>query len=489
MTNQFDTRLDSVWFARLLTFLLALIVLAGTLTSSILRAGGIGFPVDDAWIFQTFARNVALHGEIAFNPNVPVTGASSFLWLWLLVPGHLLPIEQVVWTHILTALGYIVLGWSILALAPLFIKDTRARRWALLAAALTLLEWHLVWSAFSGMETLLFVILSLWLIYFVLRDSPAWLVGLIGGALTLTRIEGAVLFALAWLWTLRKPTWQERVVPLAIFAIVIAPMLAVNWMIGGSLLPNTWSAKLSGLQQPRAGLQFLLEYSVMILLGVNVLLLPAFLFLLKATRAEKKIFLLPLAWCMSLLLTYVVTFPIIYHHMRYMMPTLPWLILLGVAGIARLFRENRAVGLLQIALSSLFAVGVALFGMNVYGWNVQNTNAQHVTVGKWLRQNTPPGAQVAADDIGAIGYFSERYVVDLAGLITPEVIPILRANLPIAPFLCAHKVDYLAVFPHTHPELSRDFQVQELYRAHLDLNTITPHQDMLVLHLNNCTPP
>jgi hypothetical protein len=45
--------------------------------------------------------------------------------------------------------------------------------------------------------------------------------------------------------------------------------------------------------------------------------------------------------------------------------------------------------------------------------------------GKWFEANTPEKASIAAPDIGAIGYFSERHVVDLAGLVTPEMVPYL----------------------------------------------------------------
>ena len=46
--------------------------------------------------------------------------------------------------------------------------------------------------------------------------------------------------------------------------------------------------------------------------------------------------------------------------------------------------------------------------------------------GIWLREHTPPDAVVAANDVGAIGYYSGRRVVDVAGLVDPEVIPHLR---------------------------------------------------------------
>ena len=46
--------------------------------------------------------------------------------------------------------------------------------------------------------------------------------------------------------------------------------------------------------------------------------------------------------------------------------------------------------------------------------------------GEWLRENTPPGATVAALDIGAIGFVGERRILDLAGLVSPEILALGR---------------------------------------------------------------
>jgi len=46
--------------------------------------------------------------------------------------------------------------------------------------------------------------------------------------------------------------------------------------------------------------------------------------------------------------------------------------------------------------------------------------------GAWLRANTPPGAVVACIDVGALGWASERRIVDLAGLVSPELLAVGR---------------------------------------------------------------
>jgi hypothetical protein len=50
--------------------------------------------------------------------------------------------------------------------------------------------------------------------------------------------------------------------------------------------------------------------------------------------------------------------------------------------------------------------------------------------GQWFARNTPANAVIATPDIGAIGYFSQRSVVDLAGLVTPAMVPLLARETP-----------------------------------------------------------
>jgi hypothetical protein len=49
-------------------------------------------------------------------------------------------------------------------------------------------------------------------------------------------------------------------------------------------------------------------------------------------------------------------------------------------------------------------------------------------IGLWLRQHTPPGARVAAEPIGYIGYYSGRPILDEVGLVSPRMIPLNRAG-------------------------------------------------------------
>src|SRR5688500_8581255 len=66
------------------------------------RAGGfLGFPLDDAWIHQTYARNLAVYGEFAFVPGQPSAGSTSPAWTGLLAVGYVLRIDFRLWTYLL----------------------------------------------------------------------------------------------------------------------------------------------------------------------------------------------------------------------------------------------------------------------------------------------------------------------------------------------------------------------------------------------------
>jgi hypothetical protein len=71
----------------------------------------------------------------------------------------------------------------------------------------------------------------------------------------------------------------------------------------------------------------------------------------------------------------------------------------------------------------------------------------------WVAESTEPDALVAAHDIGALGYFGNRKLIDLAGLVSPEVIPFIRDEGAIAAYLNEHEADYLVTFPGWYPKL------------------------------------
>ena len=51
-----------------------------------------------------------------------------------------------------------------------------------------------------------------------------------------------------------------------------------------------------------------------------------------------------------------------------------------------------------------------------------------IRVAEWVRDHTPRDALIATHEVGAIGYFCERRVIDSAGLVSPEAVPFVREH-------------------------------------------------------------
>ncbi|NPV57041.1 MAG: hypothetical protein HPY76_10290 [Anaerolineae bacterium] len=90
-------------------------------------------------------------------------------------------------------------------------------------------------------------------------------------------------------------------------------------------------------------------------------------------------------------------------------------------------------------------------------------NTEMVDTAFWVNEHLDQDAIIAVHDIGAIGYYTSLRMIDLAGLISPDVIPIMRNEHALEEYLSDNGADYLIVFPGWYPELSRDLQI--VYRS------------------------
>jgi hypothetical protein len=103
----------------------------------------------------------------------------------------------------------------------------------------------------------------------------------------------------------------------------------------------------------------------------------------------------------------------------------------------------------------LVALGFVLLGARAYADDVGLIESEMVVTAKWVHANLPPQAVIAAHDIGALGYYDDHPLIDLAGLVSPEVIPFIRDEPRLAAFLDAHRANYLIAFPAFYPLLTR----------------------------------
>jgi hypothetical protein len=283
----------------------------------------------------------------------------------------------------------------------------------------------------------------------------------------------------------------------------------------GHILPNTYHAKaVINLLPDRDFLSIAARYLILdnplllpfYVLGVMLLLWPALggsrgrvvsvRSGISGTSQTSYASLLSL-WSMGLPLVYAFLHAVLYQHGRYLIPLIPCNAVIGVVGLlaARrlavrrgwLPRQADQASRLVILITLLIIAGTAwrLPTMaNLYAWNVDNINKMHVALGQWVAEHAPPDALLALNDIGAITYISERPVLDLAGLVTPEVVPLLRLpdrEVRLAEFMAAQGVEYVIIFPNWFPDLAARGDVLEpVHQVTLERNTICGGQTMVV---------
>lgn len=426
-----------------------------------------GFPLDDTWIHLTYARNLGEHREWAFKPGIPSAGSTSPLWTVLLSIGYTLGLMPYLWPHALGALLLFGLAFAGERIARVRLPRYRpAIPWIGLFLAV---EWHLVWAAASGMETLLHALLVTVVIGMLSTGTTRFVaLGLLAGVSIWVRPDGITLMGPVIVYALLQPDpapARLRKVTVAVLgcAALVSPYLLFNLVLGGSPFPNTFYAKQAEYTawQALPWLSRLGQLGLQFSIGPGLVVFPgAALWLWNSVRRRSLGDLLGMAWFSGYLVLYLSRLPV-YQHARYLMPAMPAFFLWGLMAFfefAALERDSALRWRVRTGWSWLILIlGAAFwaFGARAYARDVAFIQSEMVVSAKWVAENVPAGQLVAAHDIGALGYFDDHPLLDLAGLVSPEVIPFLRDEDRLADYLDARNVSYLVAFPEFYPQLSR----------------------------------
>jgi hypothetical protein len=407
-------------------------------------AGRWGFSLDDSWIHATIARNLASGYGYSFNRGELVGGSTAPLYTLLLSVVYR-TFGDVIWGA--KALGVVFQCATTLAVFRTMQVLEPTKRYAQLTAAVIVgISPHLLWASLSGMEISLYLcIVSVGFYFYATRRLLA--ATLVWGLGIWVRPEGILLalFGLA--------SHQEGAVRrlLAMAPIMIA-YVAFNFAVGHSILPSSVAAKASFTLAlvPRLT-RILGEWAD--LWGVAGSPIP------RVTGSALSIILLGVGGAVAalrrlpLLSVYPLGLPLVWalvagsagpgaRYILYVIAPGAVLIAMGVATLAESAPPSwRRLVVIILASAIVVSEGVGtLQRAEAHAWNVQNINSMQRRIGEIARSITRPGDALAVNDIGAIGYFSDRYIVDLMGLVSP-----LR---PLPENLTLYRPRLLIIFPN-----------------------------------------
>ena len=445
-----------------------------------------GYITDDTFIHLRYAENLLDRGEFSFNPGSKTYGATSPLWIFglaLLMKIGLAPVAAAWTIGALSGLLLVLAADAIverLSFAPrwkfllllLVVSDVWFIRWTfsgmetpLATALLVLLLRPLVLARPAG---------RLWPRYL------AWGVG--AGLAALVRPEFLVMVPLAlpfllWFEYFRAASMEGNVgrykarphapimAAVSGWILVVVPWLVFAWISFGRIFPETAAAKSVGFSlNPADWFPYLYRGVAMLAIPQGVLWVGMLLLILLILRRHQYIeqfqaeeMALPpeeadilaagvgpwsvwgpvavvgIAMTWSAVLLGGLALRQVWIISRYVSPLAP-VLLLAMSVVVEWLMQGAAVTVAIRRTGRVILLVCVLGALLVNGWMFTTKVLPHartfpagveecyLELALWLRDNTPDDTVVAAIDIGAVGLGSDREVLDLMGLVSPEIL-------------------------------------------------------------------
>lgn len=394
---------------------------------------------DDVYISLAYAKNLGNGLGLVHNQGLRIEGYSNFLWVVILAPLQALGFDLLISAKVLGFMFSLLIVVMTAVVAKELFGPNRKLELLITLMLISLSPSFALWGI-SGMETGLFgflLVLALVLTFVDLRhpnrvpfSAFAFL------ALSMTRPEGFILGITAWIWLAihllsDKPSisraWLLRWTSL--FLLMFVSYSIGKFLYFGDWFPNTVYVK-SGtplIRQVLRGLQYLNEFAKFS--GYSLLLLSLGLSVLRSRFSSKKGLVL-------LILVVYIAFIVgsggdWMPHLRFFAPLIPLscvIFMLELMDVARsLFMVNRPLGqgLTATAVSLLVVLSLvetvdalyvnrsALAGLS---------DMEHLSSWvEFVREHSQPQDIIAVVDAGAIGYYTECYILDMWGLLDRHI--------------------------------------------------------------------
>ncbi len=399
---------------------------------------------DDAFITYRYARNIATGNGFVFNFGERILGTTTPLYTLLLSCGDALGFSIPDFSLVLESLS--IAGISLILF--FILNQIGGALIGILAVCFYLLPLVDILGA-RGMEAQFYSLLLLGTIYLWSKRHYIPASALFGLAV-LTRIDALILAPALFLHFLFfEARRHKKLLPSAlqiagIFLIITVPWFVFSLFYFGSLTPHTIAAKM--LQGQTGWIRFdrfMWEWAFFHKGDFSLHWVVPFAGYILCWMHYRHVFLSLLVWFPLYIFMFCVTgMP---HYNWYQAPLLFGISIfnsLAVLGIYRaassalknlkpLRHHNKKWGALftGVVVSLLLWSRIGLFGLYLGLVTAGNTNLgfdkDYTEVGKWLSRSTPANATVSCVEVGIIGYYSERRIVDLMGLVSdipPEIV-------------------------------------------------------------------
>ena len=447
--------------------------------------------VDDAFISFRYVENFVQGKGLVYNEGEQVEGYTNFLWILMLALLRSMGIDMVIASKILGIILSLLTLITVFQLSHFISEDRKLLN--LLAPLLLVSDGSFAYWSVGGLETQLFTFLLTFSVYLYLRElknGGIILSPLFFALSTMTRPEGLGFTFIALVFLLifaeKEAKLKNIALWLIIFLLFFLPYFIWRYQYYGFIFPNTFYAKTGrGFRQILSGLHYLHRF-FMYYGGIFIFMLASLPLL---TRGKKRSHLL-LAIISICYLLYIIfisggDWMLLF---RFLVPVLPFIYLLIQEGI-KLFYS-----FLQFLFNGKKLEKVCLFiiiffiTLSNYAVSFSAKNLNHerpfgtsgdqrffTPIGVWLQRIAPPDSILAAEDCGAIPFYSCLKTIDMRGLTNVHI-----AHLPAqGKTQERYDADYLLSQKPTFIEIMSDVDIQrdKFHSAWEGDNIIYYHQE------------
>lgn len=460
-----------------------LIVLAAVVVFALHCSVYLQYTVDDSLISYRFVRNWAEGFGPVYNVGERVEGYTCFGWVALLAGVHRIGLDIETASK---AAGIAAGVACIVAVTALSRRMLDGRSTYLIAPfVLALSPLFAAWAC-SGMETVLFAAMIAGAAWAMAVDESRRPVvptaAVLLGAATLVRPEGAMFAVIAFAAVAMGRLKGSR--PMlrwaATYAAIVAPYVVWRVAYYGSLVPNTFLAKTGrGPERLVSGAWCCANFAEYT--GLAFVALCVVGWWTAAPRIAAWRFV---RMALPAFAAYVIWAGGDYLHIRFFVHIIGLAAVCAAVGLDRIatavtrFDTTARPGLLSngavpssrrpVAMYCVLAaawVGIivvqdyrALHASDQYGAayvvnNARNVRLANIPLGRWLAAHAPPGATVAAWDIGGVGYYSNLRIIDLYGLTDRTLARLIHSHASDArkaAYVARRRPDYIVAYAGRH---------------------------------------
>lgn len=389
--------------------------------------GYLNFRQDDAYIFYTYAKNIASGNGFVYNLGEKVNATTSPLYTLLLAA--LYWIAKNISSDIFPILGNFIavisLAVIIFCASKFLDKNNALKFFPLLFLLNPLLKFGF------GMET--FLNLSLITLSVLMYENKKFnIAAFFTGLSVLARLDSMLFAAVLFFYYFMTYKKLPPLKSIIIFFITIVPWFVFSFFYFDSILPTTISVKLSqgNFNMFGEGFVFLkgIFYNPPGTVWTAIIIIASLSFsIIYIFIKRKSLFLnnsikIIILWGTALFITYAFILNAPPYPWYYSPFALPYSLIISIT-LGNLIKQKRY----EVIVISIVFIAACLLPLKTYSEGFYPKYENYKNIAEWLNKNSKANTTIAVDEIGVLRYYYKNgKIVDALGLVNPEVVPHLN---------------------------------------------------------------